>query len=353
MFNPKYKLTTNIVKMLVAIAEAKTIIEQAKILPKQELRLRRQAMVRMTHSSTAIEGNRLEIPEVEAVLARKKISAPDRDIFEVQNYLNVLRYIEKIVQEKRQITEKVLLKIHRMVTCKTLPGESSGRYRPKPVFVVRRRWGSPDEIVYTGPDARKVPVLCASLIKWTQNSEREGINPVITAGIVHQEIAAIHPFNDGNGRTARALATLVLYSRGYDFRHLFALEDYYNRDRQKYYQAINIGKNYNERQHDFTSWLEYFTRGFREEIDNVREKVNALSSKKIKRDISSKIYLDKDQLQILDFMDQVGRITAKDTADILECPKRTAQLQLQKLKRLGIIKQVGRGPASAYIAKSI
>lgn len=351
MFNPKYKLTNNIVKMLVAIAEAKTAIEQAKILPKQELKLRRQALVRMTHSSTAIEGNRLGIPEVEAILARKKITAPGRDVFEVQNYINALRYIEEIVQKKQQITEKVLLKIHRLVTNKTLPGQHSGSYRKGPVFVVRRRFGAPDEIVYTGPDANKVPALCASLIKWTQNSEKEEINPVIAAGIIHQEIAAIHPFNDGNGRTARALATLVLYRRGYDFRHLFALEDYYNRDRQKYYQAINIGKDYEERRHDFTSWLEYFTKGFKEEIDNVKNKVVALSSKKIRRDISSKIYLDKNQLQILDFLDQVGRITAKDTADILKCPKRTAQLQLQKLKQLGIIIQVGRGPASAYIAK--
>lgn len=337
--------------MLTAIAEARAIIERAKILPKQELKLRRQALVRMTHSSTAIEGNLLGVREVEAILARKKIAAPDRDIFEVENYLDALRYIEELVKKNRPITEKVLLKIHRLVTNKTLPGEHSGRYRTGPVFVVRRRFGFPDEIVYTGPNAKKVPDLCASLIKWLQNSKEAGINPVIAAGIVHQEIAAIHPFSDGNGRTARALATLVLYSRGYDFRRLFALEDYYNRDRQKYYQAINIGKNYEERRHDFTPWLEYFTKGFKEEIDNVKNQVSALSSKMIRRDISSKVYLDKNQLQILDFMDQVGRITAADAADVLGCPKRTAQLQLQKLKKLGMIKQIGKGPASAYIAK--
>ena len=72
MFNPKYKLTNNVVKMLTAIAEAKAVVERTKILPKQELRLRRQALIRMTHSSTAIEGNRLNIREVGAILARKK-----------------------------------------------------------------------------------------------------------------------------------------------------------------------------------------------------------------------------------------------------------------------------------------
>jgi Fic family protein len=205
--------------------------------------------------------------------------------------------------------------------------------------------------MYTGPDAKKVPELCADLIKWIATSGEEDINPVIMAGIVHQEIAAIHPFNDGNGRTARALATLILYKRGYDFRRLFALEDYYNKDRQKYYKAINIGKNYEERRIDFTPWLEYFAKGFKEEIDSVKYKIMALSSKLIDKDINSQIYLDKDQIKILDFLDKIGKINVNDAVDILDCPKRTAQFYLQKLKAIGIIEQVGKGPSSAYILK--
>ncbi len=96
MFNPIYKLTNSIVQMLTAIAESKAVIERAKILPQQELKLRRQALIRITHSSTAIEGNDLGISQVEALLARKKIDAPQRDIYEVQNYLRALKYIEKI-----------------------------------------------------------------------------------------------------------------------------------------------------------------------------------------------------------------------------------------------------------------
>lgn len=335
--------------MLIAITEAKMAIGHAKLLPKQELKLRRQAMVRMAHSSTAIEGNRLGIHQVEDLLARKKVNATDRDIFEVQNYLNALRYIEQIVIQKRPITEKVLLKIHKLVTNKTLPSEQSGCYRHVPVYIVRRRFGFPDTVMYTGPDAKSVPALCLALIQWLKNSEKEGINPVIVAGIIHQEIAAIHPFTDGNGRTARAFATLILYSRGYDFRHLFALEDYYNLNRKEYYAAINIGKNYHGTRRNFTSWLEYFVKGFKEEIDSVKGKIVALSLKKVRGDIDSKVYLDKEQLLVLDFLDQVGRISAADTADILDCPRRTAQLHLQKLKKLGMIKQVGKGPSSAYV----
>lgn len=348
MFKPEYKLTNKIVNMLTAIAETKAVIERAKLLPKQELRLRRQALIRMTHSSTHIEGNVLNLHQVEAVVRHQKVDAPTRDIFEVENYLKALHYIDQIVKKKQKITERVILKIHKLVTNRTLSDEQSGHYRSGPVYVVRRRLGLSQETVYTGPDAKKVPKLMKELANWIRESEKQDIQPIIVAGIVHQEIAAIHPFVDGNGRTARALATLILYQRGYDFRKLFALEDYYNKDRPRYYKAINIGKTYEERKKDSTPWLEYFIKGFKQEIDDVKAKVRTLSLRKIDKEIESQIYLDPNQLKIIDFLDQVGRITVSEVVNILECPKRTAQLHLQKLKKLRMIKQVGKGPASAY-----
>lgn len=351
MFNPKYKLTDSIVKSLTNIAEAKAVIERAKILPSHELRLRRQALIRMTHSSTAIEGNQLNINDVEALILNKKIDAPKRDIYEVQNYLNALKYIGTVIRKNAPISEKALLRIHRLVTAETLPSAQSGYYRKGPVYIVRRRFGLPYEVVYTGPDAKKVSSLCKDLLGWIEVSQKEEINPVVVAGIVHQEIAAIHPFADGNGRTARAFATLILYKRGYDFRHLFALEDYYNRDRQAYYRAINIGETYEKRRIDFTPWLEYFVLGFLDEIKQVKVKVLSLSSKIAHKNIHSQIYLSKEQMEILDFLDQMGKITVQDVIDILKYPKRTAQLYLQKLVKIGAIKKIGKGPSSAYIPK--
>lgn len=350
MFNPKFKLTNTILANLTAIAESKGIIDRAKILPQQEFRLRRQAVIRMTHHSTEIEGNQLNMEQVEALYAKKKIDAPDRDVHEVKNYLNALTYIERVVAEHKPITEKVILRIHKLVTHKTLVPQFSGVYRPGPIYVVRRRLGMPQEILYTGPEAGRVPSLMAEFVQWLQESEKNEISPVLAAGIAHLEIAAIHPFNDGNGRTARALATLVLYQRGYDFRRLFALEDYYNSSRQKYYKAINVGENYEKRRSDITSWLDYFVDGFKSEIDNVKGKILSLSSLSVGGKIKSQIYLTPEQLKIIDFLDQVGRITVKDVEDILSCPRRTAQLQLQKLKKIKMIKPIGKGKSTSYSA---
>lgn len=352
MFNLKYKLNDKILSDLTAVAEAKGFIDRAKILPQQELQLKRQAIIRMTHHSTEIEGNRLDIKQVEALYANKRIDAPDRDIYEVKNYLKALKFIEKIVAEKKPITEKIILKIHKLVTEKTLAAQFCGHYRPGSIYVVRRRLGRPQETVYTGPSAKQVPKLMSEFIDWLAESGKKELNPVIAAAIVHMEIAAIHPFNDGNGRTARALATLILYKRGYDFRRLFALEDYYNTDRPAYYKAINLGKTYEERRTDITSWLEYFVKGFKQEIDSVKEKILRLSVRAISGKIKSQIYLTPEQLKIIDFIDQVGRISAKDAENILSCPKRTAQLHLQKLKKIKIIKAVGKGKSTAYIANS-
>lgn len=349
MLKPEYKLTDKILSLLTETAEAKAIIEKAKILPEQELKLRRQALARMTQSSTAIEGNILNFNQVEALIAGKKVDAPERDIYEVKNYLATIKYIEKIEKGKKPLTEKIILKIHRLVTENTLSKDKSGKYRTVPVYIVRRRLGEKNKVIYTAPLAKDAPDLMKSLIDWINGSEKENIHPIIAAGIAHREFAAIHPFADGNGRTARALATLILYQRGYDFRKLFALEDYYNRNRQRYYQEINIGQKYNKK--DFTQWLEYFTEGFKEEIIRVKEEVAALEAKKIGKSLKRQIILSKKQAQIIDFINTIGKITAKDTADILRCPKRTAQLELQKLKKQRVIKQIGKGPAAGYVIK--
>lgn len=352
MFKPAYILSDSMLRDLTAIAEAKAVIGRAKILPQQELRLRRQAVIRMTHHSTEIEGNRLDMGQVEALYAHKKIDAPDRDIYEVKNYLKALEYIERVVAKHQLISEKVILRIHSLVTQNTLAPRFSGRYRPGPIYVVRRRLGLPPQTIYTGPDAKRVPQLMKDLLTWLKASEKQDLNPVLVAGLTHLEIAAVHPFNDGNGRTARALATLILYQRGYDFRRLFALEDYYNTDRPAYYKAINLGKNYDERRVDCTSWLEYFVTGFKKEIDSVREKVLSLSSRAKSGTLKSKIYLTPEQLKIIDFLDQVGRMAVKDAEEMLACPRRTAQLYLQQLKKIKMIKAVGKGKATVYIANS-
>src|SRR6185437_3147198 len=99
----------------------------------------------------------------------------------------------------------------------------------------------------------EVPQLMTDFVAWMQKETQ--INSVIVAGIAQFQLLHIHPFVDGNGPSARLLSTLCLYRSGYDFKKLFTISEYYDRDRQDFYQALQSVRNNGM---DMTSWLEYF-----------------------------------------------------------------------------------------------
>lgn len=342
-FNPKYTITHKILNGLMETAEVRSLVLYTPILPKQEAKLRREALIRMIHSSTSIEGNILNRYEVEKVLAGEKVDAPKRDIFEVKNYQEAMYYVIRFGQEKQKITDKTILEIHRLTTKNTIEKDKCGHFRKNNVYVVTRRAGKIIKVSYTGPDPKHAPRLVKELVDWIEKARQENICPVITAALAHAEIAAIHPFADGNGRTARILATLILYQRGYDFRKLFALEDYYNQDRPAYYKAIHLGKNYKERLGaDLTNWLEYFINGFNVEMQKVRNAVIPLSlDAKLRKKLGGPVYLDKDQIKIVDFITTMGRVERSDVEDILSVSRATAARMLQELAKTGLIVQKG------------
>ena len=351
MFKPKYTITNQILNNLTDSAEIKSLVARTPILPRQELKLRRDAMIRMIHSSTSIEGNILNRYEVEKVLAGEKVDAPKQDISEVKNYRDALYYISKFVEKKQKITSKTILEIHGLVSKNILGKEKCGHFRKSKVFVVSRRGNKIIKVSYTGPEAKNVPKLTKDLVLWLNKTDEKNICPPIAAALAHSEIAAIHPFADGNGRTARLLATLILYQKGYDFRRLFALEDYYNQDRPAYYKAIHLGKNYKERrQGDLTNWLEYFTGGFASEMENIKEIIIPLSlDAKMLKKIGGQVYLDKNQIKIVDFVMTMNKVERSDVEDILNVSKRTAIRLINSLLKIGILKTKGEGKKQFYV----
>ena len=350
MFNPKYAITHQILNDLNRSSEIKSMVARTPIMPRQELKLRREAMIRMIHSSTSIEGNILNRYEVEKVLSGEKVDAPKRDIDEVKNYRDALYYISKFLEKKQKITVNTILEIHRLAVKNVLDKDKCGKFRKNNVYVVSRKAGKIIKVSYTGPNPNQVPKLVKDLISWLDKTNKEKICPVLVSALAHSEIAAIHPFADGNGRTARLLATLILYQRGYDFRRLFALEDYYNQDRPSYYKAIHLGKNYKERANgDLTNWITYFSHGFAREMEKIYNVIAPLSlDAKMLKKLGGHIYLDKKQIKIMDFMMTMGRVDSKDVVDILNVDQRTAQRYINEILKTKLIRKEGKGPASFY-----
>jgi len=337
MLHPNFKLTNKIVNSIAEISASREVILNASILPQWDIKLKKDAILKRVHHSTSIEGNPLTFEQVEALIEGRPVAARDVDKQEVLNYVKVLEYIDNLdIGEKKEkkITEEMILKIHRLNTQKVLSESKSGHYREGPVYVVDE-FG---KIIYEPPPEEDVPKLMKEFIEWINRTEAKSLYPVLEAGICHYELVRIHPFYDGNGRTARALATLILCLRGFDTKKFFALDDYYNEDRERYYAALQT---IDPKTVDITKWLEYFVEGVAVSMGKVKETVLKFSLDKRFRDLKGQVFLDEKQMKTLEYLLKHGRITASEYLEMFDVSVRTARNHLNKLIELDLIKPVG------------
>ena len=343
MFKPNFNYTNKIVKNLVDIASAREVVLNSYLIPKWEVSLRKDALIRATHASTAIEGNPLTIEEVSQLAGGRKVMAARKAEVEVLNYLRVLEKIEKYM-EKEKITEKSILKLHKDISREILENpEYEGRYRELQVYVGNRVTG---KVVFMPPTPEEVPGLMKEFVKWLNSKDSSQIDPVIVAGVSHYEFVRIHPFVDGNGRTARALATLILYLREFDIKRFFALDDYYDSDRNSYYGALD---SVDPESLDLTRWLEYFTDGVLISIMKVKQKVLRLSLEKHRKESKGQIPLTERQMNIIEHLQKNGKITAGDVAKMYKITRQAALKELNKLVKLEIIRLQGKGRGAFYV----
>ena len=347
MFNPKYTISPKTLANMTEIAEIKAVVERSRVLPLNEAQLRRQAILRMAHTSTSIEGNKLAQFEVGKVIEGKAVRAPQKDIVEVENYYQALKMLDEMSKSKKDITEDEVLKLHKTVTEGLVEKEKIGQYRPADVYVLDDLGDGREMLRFKAPDAKLVKNLLAELMEWLKNSKKE-IHPIIRAAILHLEFVSIHPFTDGNGRVARLLTQLQLYREGWDFRKIIVLEDYYNRDRLSYYNAEQeVQGHHYKKDADFSPWIEYFTTGFVVEARKAMEQIQSIGFGKVSKR-KEQVFLDRDEIQLMDFLTTTGRITSEDAVDVLGVAKRTAQLKLKNLSGKGLLKLNGKGPSSYY-----
>ncbi len=275
MFSPKYTVSNLVLKYIGQIEASKEIIENAPLVPAYEAKFRQEAIIRTVHHGTHIEGNQLDTGEVAAVLEGQEIMARDRDIQEVLNYREVLKLIDK--KGKKDYSSKVLLEIHKLTVKNILPADKSGNFRATQVVVKNSKTG---EVSFKPPRSYEVKGLVDEFMKWLNSNDARDVHPVIKAGIVHYVLAFIHPFIDGNGRTARAFATLVLFKENYDIKKFFSLEEFFDKNAKRYYETLQSVSNQKVEslsERNLTPWLEYFCEGLAEELARVKAKVQKLS----------------------------------------------------------------------------
>lgn len=292
----------------------------------------------------------LEEFQVKQLAEGGKVKAESDQIKEVENYLAGLAKIDRLAGEKKSFGVEEVLEIHETVVDGLVNPEKSGKFRPGLVFIVNVLPKGDEELAYTPPPYSKVPELVEELLDWLRRPGE--IHPVIRAGLFHYQFETIHPFTDGNGRAGRLLTLLHLYQSGWDYKKVLVLEDFYNRDRKRYYKQLQTGDTYAARQGvDLTDWLEYFVEGFWDEVLRVKEQILTLQAVG-ERGITQQI-LDEDELKMIDFVVTVGKITSSDVVDILRVPKRTAQSKLKRLEDIKVLKKQGAGPSTYYVVPHV
>jgi len=169
--------------------------------------------------------------------------------------------------------------------------------------------------------------------------------PVLMSGIAHYELVRVHPFVDGNGRTARALATLILYLRGFDTKRFFALDDYYNEDRSRYYAALQA---VDPKTIDITKWLQYFTEGVAVSMGRVKKAILDFSLDRRLKESKGQIYLDDRQMAILKHLQTNARITISQVQLMFGISREMANRLLRPLLENSLIARQGKGRATYY-----
>jgi len=258
-WSPRFTLTPAIARGLMQIEAARALVEHTPLPPAAEAELRAHARVRAVHYSTFIEGNRLTMSQAKAAIAdaNLQIAGRERDVSEVRNYWNALLRVEDWAQKKKPLTEELIKRLHALV-------EVGPRAKPTPYREGQNaiKNSSTGALIYLPPEAEDVPSLMASLVAWAAEAERSGLPAPLIAGLVHYQFVTIHPYYDGNGRTARLLATFILHKGGYGLNGFFSLEEHHARDLPGYYQALTTHPHHNyyfgRSEADVTPWLEYF-----------------------------------------------------------------------------------------------
>lgn len=258
-WQPRYTLTSAMATDLMAIEAARVAVAATPLTPAAEADLRHRARLRSTHYSTRIEGNRLTLDEARRVVedAAAEVPGRSRDVREARDYWVALLAVEAWAAEGRPLTEDLIRRLHARV-------EHGSRAGPTPYRDGQNaiRDSVSGALVYLPPEAPDVPVLMGGLVRWVAAALDEGLPVPIVAGLLHYQFVTIHPFFDGNGRTARLLATFLLHRGGYGLGGFFSLEEHHARDLQGYYAALVTHGHHNYYEGradcDVSSWLAYF-----------------------------------------------------------------------------------------------
>lgn len=342
-FLPRFEINNAITAHLTVIERARGFLEAATLSEEWIGRMGRRALLLEAHHTTHIEGTHLTIDQSERLWSGQLVpEANQEDSRELLNYRDAFELVSEYLESGDPVTEGLIREIHKRLVVGVRGGQAEpGQYRRIQNFIAN---SVTREIIYTPPPPEAVSPLMHDLVEWLRSPS--DIHPVLMAGVAQFQLVHIHPFVDGNGRTSRLLSTLCLYRSGYDFKRLFTLSEFYDRDRSQFYAALQTVRASGM---DMTSWLEFFVSGLATQLEEVKEQGKTA----IRCDVVAREFrLNERQARILEHLLTTGHAGIDDLEPNLPgIHRRTIQRDLQGMLEKGLIRAEGAARATLYWLK--
>ena len=183
--------------------------------------------------------------------------------------------------------------------------------------------------------------MTRALLHWLNANEAKKEHAIIIAAIAHHRLVSIHPFSDGNGRASRALESWILYRRGFDTHHIFALDEFFERDRARYYREIQAARDKGD---DLTAWLDYVSEAVLETLKKIQVRIQSLRAKKP----ASKIVLTPMQERILQILAETPMLGGGELTRSLQITRSHLSKLLKPLLAAGLLIKEGSTKSAKY-----
>ena len=230
------KLDWGILNSILQIEKSKNSLDLVKIPINLSNKFRKNTKKRSSYASNKIEGNPLTYEQADAAIEAKNrhFLKPEQ---EIRNYYLALELLEKKLENKEPLSLKLLLEVQKQI-CEGESKEKIGLRGAMPPGFLLAVWNDDGTPAYIPPEYSEIPTLLDELLKYINDSDD---HPLIKAAVIHYQLVTIHPFEDGNGRTARIISSYYLSLNGYGFKNVGSLEEYMSYNIDEYYDSLQMG----------------------------------------------------------------------------------------------------------------
>jgi len=335
MFQPKFSTTVKMINKLLEIQRSSVVIDQLPLPADILQQLQKEAKETTVLLSTRMEGNDLDVEQKRKVLYQSSQVDAEQEVY---NLMKAIEFLEDSELRSLPITEEWIKKLHAIIRISHGRRPRLSEYRTEQNRVGYRNQAG----FYMPPEYADVPVLMEDFVAWLNSPETHELPAPIRAGIAMWQFLTIHPYMDGNGRTARMIATYILRRGNFGLKGLFVLENFYDRNLNEYYKALQMGLSHNyyfgRHDADLTVWLDYFLEGLAEVYTQAAEIVREKNSELLRVEPELIRQLDIQQRQL--FRQLVFRQEEISTTEImmlLGMGDRTAREKVKQWIEVGFL----------------